>query len=69
MMTDPPLDLLLTKADSKYVLVVAAAKRARQLMQGAEPRIQSESRHPVTIALEELAKGEISYERTKSGIK
>ena len=29
--TDPPIDKLLEKADSKYALVIYAAKRARQI--------------------------------------
>ena len=29
--TNPPIDDLLTKADSKYALVIYAAKRARQI--------------------------------------
>ena len=29
--TNPPIDELLTKADSKYALVLYAAKRARQI--------------------------------------
>ena len=29
--SDPPIDDLLTKADSKYALVVFASKRARQI--------------------------------------
>ena len=29
--TDPPIDELLTAADSKYALVIYAAKRARQI--------------------------------------
>ncbi|MHB1064278.1 MAG: DNA-directed RNA polymerase subunit omega [Georgenia sp.] len=29
--TDPPIDELLTKVDSKYALVIYAAKRARQI--------------------------------------
>jgi DNA-directed RNA polymerase subunit omega len=29
--TDPPIDKLLEKADSKYALVVYSAKRARQI--------------------------------------
>ena len=34
----PSIDLLMKKADSKYSLVVLAAKRARQLLDGEEPK-------------------------------
>lgn len=69
MMNRPTIDELLEKVDSKYTLVVAAAKRARELVDGKPPQIQCESNKPVTIALMELAAGKLLYERTKEGIK
>lgn len=68
-MMHPPLDSLITKVDSKYTLVVAAAKRARDLMMQAEPLVASRSDKPVTIALEEVSAGKVFYERTRTGIK
>jgi DNA-directed RNA polymerase subunit omega len=65
----PSLDVLVTKVDSKYTLVVLAAKRAREIMDGAATLVDSKSNKQVTIALEEVAQDKISYERTKSGIK
>lgn len=65
----PSLDILVTKVDSKYTLVVLAAKRAREIMDGAVSLVESKSNKQVTIALEEVAQDKISYERTKSGIK
>ncbi|AJQ27422.1 DNA-directed RNA polymerase subunit omega [Pelosinus fermentans] len=65
----PSLDVLVTKVDSKYTLVVLAAKRAREIMDGATALVESKSNKQVTIALEEVAQDKISYERTKSGIK
>ncbi|SFL87197.1 DNA-directed RNA polymerase subunit omega [Pelosinus propionicus] len=65
----PSLDVLVTKVDSKYTLVVLAAKRAREIMDGAASLVESKSNKQVTIALEEVAQDKISYERTKSGIK
>lgn len=44
---------------SKYSLVVLAAKRAKQIKGGAPPLIQTTSRNPLTIALEEIAAGVI----------
>lgn len=44
---------------SKYSLVVLAAKRAKQLKSGAPPLIQTSSRNPLTIALEEIAAGKV----------
>ncbi len=68
-MKQPSLDKLLEYVDSKYTLVVAAAKRAREITEGGSKLIESDSYKPVTVALEELAQKKITYERTKSGIK
>jgi DNA-directed RNA polymerase subunit omega len=68
-MVNPPLDILLKKVDCKYTLAVFAAKRAREIMNGDSPLVESASNKPVTIALEEIAQGKIGYLRTKAGIK
>lgn len=68
-MINPSLDVLVEKVDSKYTLVVLVAKRAREIMDGQQPLAESKSNKPVTIALEEVAQGKITYERTKTGIK
>jgi DNA-directed RNA polymerase subunit omega len=65
----PPLSSLLRKVDSRYTLVVATAKRARQLMDGAHKLTKCTSEKPVTIALNEINENKITYIRTKSGIK
>ncbi len=65
----PSLDVLVDKVDSKYTLVVLAAKRAREIMNGEDALVDSKSNKPVTVALEEVSQGRIVYERTKSGIK
>lgn len=68
-MINPSLDSLVKKVDSKYTLVVLAAKRAREVVDGQTPLAESKSNKPVTLALEEVAQGKITYERTKTGIK
>lgn len=65
----PPLSSLLEKVDSRYTLVVATAKRARQLSDGAHKLTRCASEKPVTIALNEINEDKITYIRTKSGIK
>ncbi len=47
----------LDKFESKYALVILAAKRARQIKDGAPRFVQSKSPNPLTIALEEIAAG------------
>lgn len=49
----------LEKWGSKYSLVVLAAKRAKQIKSGAPPLINTTSRNPLTIALEEIAAGKV----------
>ena len=55
-MTNPPLRDLITKVDSKYSLVIAAAKRARQIVNRKEPTLLA-SHKPVTMALKEISGG------------
>lgn len=66
---EPSLDVLMRKVDSKYALVVTAAKRARQLMAGEAKLEGCASEKPVTVALEEIARGQVHCERIRSGIK
>jgi DNA-directed RNA polymerase subunit omega len=67
MMNQPPLDLLRERVDSRYTLVVLAAKRARQLLEGAKPLADCDSDRPVTIALGEIADDRVGWERARSG--
>lgn len=60
-MTHVPLEDLTDKVDSKYRLVIIAAKRSRQLNQGTAPTIQSKGYKPTYIALEEMAAGKVEY--------
>jgi len=57
-----PLEQLLTHVDSKYRLVIIAAKRAKQLMHGAEYLIVPKSSKPPYIALEEIGAGKLAYD-------
>ena len=42
------------------------AKRARQLIDGAEPLIDTKTEKPVSIAIEEAVSGKITYIRRES---
>lgn len=68
-MIEPSINSLMEKVDSRYTLVVAAAKRARQLADGAHKLTKASSDKPVTIAINEINENKITYVRTKSGIK
>lgn len=65
----PSIDDLLTKVDSKYTLVIATAKRGRQLRNGSKRTIETDYRKDVTTALHEIEEGKIEYERIRDGIK
>lgn len=50
--------------DSKFRLVILAAKRARQLLRGGRKKVDIEAENSLTIALEEINRGLIKYEIT-----
>ena len=46
--------------NSRYYIVISSAKRARQIIAGAEPFVENaENKKPLSIAVEELYKGEV----------
>jgi DNA-directed RNA polymerase subunit omega len=63
------LDELMEKVDSRYTLVVVAAKRARALTEKDGSKAEGNTRKPVISALMEIAQDKISYKRTRIGIK
>lgn len=82
MVIKPEIDLLLSKVDSKYTLCIVSARRARQIndmirgvrdqavLSMAPVQIASlTSTKPLTLALDEIADGDVSYERTQDSYK
>ncbi len=53
-----PMEMGETRIDSRYRLVIAAAQRARQLVEGNAPRIESRYVKETTCALEEILTGQ-----------
>jgi DNA-directed RNA polymerase subunit omega len=49
--------------DSKYRLIILAAKRSKQLQRGAQPRIEidPQKHKPTRIALEEVIRGHVHF--------
>ncbi len=49
--------------DSKYRLIILAAKRSKQLQRGARPRIEIDpvKHKPTRIALEEVMRGKVNF--------
>ena len=56
----PPVAELLKKVDSRYLLVNLVAHRARQIAAEAEAFQEDLPEKPVTMAIEEVADGELS---------
>ena len=65
MMTEPPIGELLEKVDCRYTLAVEASKRARELIGGSLPLIDTKDNNPLSIAIEEINRGLITYSRTE----
>ena len=55
--------------DSKYRLIILAAKRSKQLQRGARPRIDIDAlKHKNTrIALEEVMRGRVNFQVHENG--
>ncbi|HET7481720.1 MAG TPA: DNA-directed RNA polymerase subunit omega [Actinomycetota bacterium] len=82
-MIEPKIETLLEHADSKYTLVILAAKRSRQinayfsqLGEGVAeytppqiPMTPDQAPKALSISLQEIAEGNSTYERTTEGIK
>ena len=77
-MIEPRVDELLEKVDSRYALVIVAAKRARQINNyhhqlgegmGFEdappPLVESRSKNYLTMALEEISESKLKYSYKK----
>lgn len=60
---NPTIVELSEKVDSRYTLVVEASKRARQLVDEKEPLIDAKDMKPLKIAVEEINRGLLTYER------
>lgn len=55
--------------DSKYTLVVVAARRARNIQAANESgeNVKNRAKKPVSIALEEIFNDELEFQRGKQG--
>lgn len=82
MVIQPEIDTLLGTVDSKYTLCIISARRARQIndmihgvrdqavLSMAPSQIASlTSTKPLTLALEEIASGDVSYTRAADSYK
>jgi len=76
-MISPRIGAQLDQVDSRYALVIAAAKRARQInnyhhqlgegtFDELPPLVESRSKNYLTMAFEEIAEGKIAYHYAKN---
>lgn len=82
-MIEPKIETLLEHADSKYTLVILAARRSRQInsyfsqlgegvAEYTPPQVYlgpDQAPKALSIALEEISDGKSTYERTGDGVK
>lgn len=61
-MTNPSVIDLLEHAECRYTLVVKVAKRARQLVGGMPPYIETKETKPVSVAVMEIDRGLIDHD-------
>jgi DNA-directed RNA polymerase subunit omega len=68
-MSFPPLEKALEQISNRYVLVVLAAKRSRQLNRGAQPQVDTKRRKWTSVALEEVIAGKIQPKKAEEAEK
>lgn len=64
-MINPPVSSLLKKTGDRYTLVIATAKRARQLTEGAKILSNTKADNNVSLAINEIDEGKITFYKIK----
>ena len=59
----PSINEIRKKADSRYTLVILAAKRARDIIEGKPTLTEEDTERPVSIAAHEIVEDLITYSR------
>lgn len=57
MMVYPPIDKLIKKAECRYALTCAVAKRARTIIAQEDAMLEETKQKPISIACEEIYEG------------
>jgi DNA-directed RNA polymerase subunit omega len=50
------------EVDSKFRFITVAAQRAKQIQSGAKPRVETRSRKPTRVAMQEVLANAVSWE-------
>jgi DNA-directed RNA polymerase subunit omega len=61
-MANMPQLILAKDVDSKFRFITVAAQRAKQLQNGAKPRVEVRSRKATRVAIDEVVAGAVSWE-------
>ncbi|HHU52664.1 MAG TPA: DNA-directed RNA polymerase subunit omega [Clostridiaceae bacterium] len=69
MLTEPSIEELLPKAENRYVLAMLTAKRARQLVDGAQPMVNQKTDNFVSLAAEEIKEDQVKAVKGQHDIK
>jgi len=58
-----PNNLIMPReVDSKFRFITVAAQRAKQIQNGAKPRVETRSRKSTRVAMQEVLAGAVSWE-------
>jgi DNA-directed RNA polymerase subunit omega len=57
-----PHIILPKEVESKFQFITVAAQRAKQLQNGAKPRVEARTRKPTRVAMQEVLAGAVSWE-------
>ena len=68
-MINPSVVELLEKVNDRYSLVILTSKRARQIINGSDPKISINSKKPLTIAINEIDEDAFEFEILEEGLK
>lgn len=60
-MINPSIMDLLKKVEDRYSLVIITSKRARQIIDGSKPYIDTKLKKALTISINEVNEGKINY--------
>ncbi|MEW6757651.1 MAG: DNA-directed RNA polymerase subunit omega [Acidobacteriota bacterium] len=56
------------KIGSKYRFVILCAQRTRQLLEGAEPRVETVCKKPAHVAMREVQAGQVTWTQSESQV-
>ena len=68
MLNSPSINELMQQADSKYTLVIVAAKRARAAITANPALAATPGVNPVSEALKEIAAGELTWHKMETPV-